>query len=94
MTKNYTGGKEKRGIGWWINPYPGILSEYTFGHTGFTGTMVMVDPKNDLLIVLLTNSVHPKVRLGIMPKIRKKIVQILMEAQNKKGRANALPNIS
>jgi uncharacterized protein YbbC (DUF1343 family) len=31
----------------------------TFGHTGFTGTMFWLDPKNDAFVVLLTNSVHP-----------------------------------
>ncbi len=76
MTRDYTGGIEKRGLGWWINPYPGLLSESAFGHTGFTGTMVVADPQKDLIIILLANSVHPKVRLGIMPKIRKKVVAL------------------
>ena len=31
----------------------------TFGHTGFTGTMFWVDPKQELTIVFLTNRVHP-----------------------------------
>jgi CubicO group peptidase (beta-lactamase class C family) len=30
-----------------------------FGHTGFTGTSVLVDPEFDAVIVLLTNRVHP-----------------------------------
>ncbi|MGB9720427.1 MAG: serine hydrolase domain-containing protein [bacterium] len=79
MTKDHTGSKEKRGLGWWMNPYPGILSDYAFGHTGFTGTMVMVDPKKDFIAILLANSVHPKVRLGIMPEIRKKVINIFMD---------------
>ncbi len=76
MIRDYTGGMEKRGLGWWVNPYPGILSESAFGHTGFTGTMAVADPKKDLIVILLANSVHPKVRLGIMPKIRKKVVAL------------------
>lgn len=76
MIKDWTGGKEKRGLGWWVNPYPGILSDTAFGHTGFTGTMIMADPKKNLIIILLSNSVHPKVRLGIMPMIRKRVVQL------------------
>jgi CubicO group peptidase (beta-lactamase class C family) len=30
-----------------------------FGHTGFTGTSMWIDPGNDLFIILLTNRVHP-----------------------------------
>lgn len=40
--------------------YPhGNLSDQTFGHTGFTGTMFWVDPKQELTIVFLTNRVYP-----------------------------------
>jgi CubicO group peptidase (beta-lactamase class C family) len=34
------------------------MSRATFGHTGFTGTSVWVDPERDLNVVLLTNNVH------------------------------------
>lgn len=77
MIRDWTGGIEKRGLGWWVNPYPEILSDRAFGHTGFTGTMVMVEPEKKLIIILLSNSVHPKVRLGVMPKIRKEVIKII-----------------
>jgi CubicO group peptidase (beta-lactamase class C family) len=35
------------------------LSARSFGHTGFTGTSLWVDPERDLYVVLLTNRVHP-----------------------------------
>ena len=35
------------------------LSESSFGHTGFTGTSLWIDPKNKLFVILLTNAVHP-----------------------------------
>ncbi|MBA3271264.1 MAG: beta-lactamase family protein [Acidobacteria bacterium] len=35
------------------------LSTRAFGHTGFTGTSLWIDPERDLYIVLLTNRVHP-----------------------------------
>jgi len=89
MTKDWTGGKEKRGLGWWVNPYPGTLSSSAFGHTGFTGTMVMIDPKKNLIIILLANSVHPKVRLGIMPEIRRKVIQIITNSLKKKKNGKA-----
>ena len=56
------------------------LSEYSFGHTGFTGTMYWVDPKKELIIVFLTNSVYPsreKNKLGEM-KVREKLLEIIL----------------
>jgi CubicO group peptidase (beta-lactamase class C family) len=35
------------------------LSPRAFGHTGFTGTSLWIDPAQDLYVVLLTNRVHP-----------------------------------
>jgi CubicO group peptidase (beta-lactamase class C family) len=35
------------------------MSDKTFGHLGFTGTSLWCDPERDLVIVLLTNRVHP-----------------------------------
>jgi CubicO group peptidase (beta-lactamase class C family) len=31
----------------------------SFGHTGFTGTSLWIDPPNDVFVILLTNAVHP-----------------------------------
>ena len=36
-----------------------LLSPAAYGHTGFTGTSLWVDPVLDLFVVLLTNRVHP-----------------------------------
>ncbi len=35
------------------------ISDNAFGHTGFTGTSLWIDPDNDIVVVLLTNAVHP-----------------------------------
>jgi CubicO group peptidase (beta-lactamase class C family) len=41
-------------------PYPCLsASPQTFGHTGFTGTCVWVDPKYDLIYIFLSNRVNP-----------------------------------
>jgi beta-glucosidase-like glycosyl hydrolase/CubicO group peptidase (beta-lactamase class C family) len=41
-------------------PYPCLsASPATFGHTGFTGTCVWVDPKYDLIYIFLSNRVNP-----------------------------------
>ncbi|MBT3216462.1 MAG: serine hydrolase [Candidatus Marinimicrobia bacterium] len=36
-----------------------FLSDSSFGHTGFTGTSLWIDPENKMIVVLLTNAVHP-----------------------------------
>lgn len=42
------------------DPYPSKLSSpKTFGHTGFTGTCVWVDPEKNLVFIFLSNRVHP-----------------------------------
>ena len=50
-------------VGWWGEPLGGGMAEpfssTGFGHTGFTGTSIWIDPELDLVVVLLTNRVHP-----------------------------------
>lgn len=41
-----------------------LLSSSGFGHTGFTGTSIWIDPGHDLVAVLLTNATHPHVDLN------------------------------
>jgi serine-type D-Ala-D-Ala carboxypeptidase len=53
----------RRGLGWALktsdeNSCGALMSPATFGHTGFTGTCIWVDPERDLNVVLLTNAVH------------------------------------
>ncbi|MBW9207136.1 serine hydrolase [Mumia sp. zg.B17] len=52
----------RRGLGFELNQsfYMASLdSPVTFGHTGFTGTSLVLDPVSRSLVVLLTNRVHP-----------------------------------
>jgi CubicO group peptidase (beta-lactamase class C family) len=35
------------------------MSPRAFGHTGFTGTSLWIDPEKNAYVVLLTNRVHP-----------------------------------
>lgn len=53
----------RRGLGWALkttgdNSCGPLMSDETFGHTGFTGTSIWIDPVRDLNVVLLTNNVH------------------------------------
>jgi CubicO group peptidase (beta-lactamase class C family) len=53
-----------RGLGWdLMRPTSSCghrLSASAFGHTGFTGVSLWIDPRNDVYVVLLTNRVHPE----------------------------------
>jgi CubicO group peptidase (beta-lactamase class C family) len=56
----------RRGLGWdkpavgeWNSPTAEVVSPKTFGHTGFTGTCIWVDPEFDLVYVFLSNRVWP-----------------------------------
>jgi CubicO group peptidase (beta-lactamase class C family) len=56
-------GFSSRALGW-DTPSEGSsagtrLSARAFGHTGFTGTSMWLDPEQDLFVILLTNRVHP-----------------------------------
>ncbi len=54
-----------RGFGWDIDsPFSSnrgsLLPVGSFGHTGFTGTSMWIDPTTRTFIILLTNAVHPR----------------------------------
>ena len=63
--------------------YPSeFASDQTYGHTGFTGTCVWVDPKYNLVYVLLSNRVYPDVSskfnsLSIRPRIQDVVYQAI-----------------
>ncbi|HUR12570.1 MAG TPA: glycoside hydrolase family 3 N-terminal domain-containing protein [Flavitalea sp.] len=65
-------------------PYPALsASPLTFGHTGFTGTCVWMDPQNDLVFIFLSNRVNNNgdanrfLRMNVRPKIHEVIYQAL-----------------
>lgn len=81
----------RRGLGFdrWdpvaINKYPSELaSPQTYGHTGYTGTCVWVDPQYGLVYIFLSNRVNPKVTgklssLNIRPRIQDVIVSAIQK---------------
>ncbi|MBM0235975.1 serine hydrolase [Micromonospora sp. ATA32] len=46
-----------------------------YGHTGFTGTSLLVDPSRDLVVVLLTNRVHPSREWSDIAEIRRAVAE-------------------
>ena len=58
-------GQNLRGFGWDIDtgqstPRGMVFPIGSFGHTGFTGTSVWMDPRSDTYVVLLSNSIHTR----------------------------------
>ena len=56
-------GQNLRGFGWDIDtalsePRGMVFPIGSFGHTGFTGTTLWIDPGSDTYVVLLANSIH------------------------------------
>lgn len=49
---------------WVPRPSGELLSVSSFGHTGFTGTSIWIDPEREMVTVLLTNATHPRVDPG------------------------------
>jgi uncharacterized protein YbbC (DUF1343 family)/CubicO group peptidase (beta-lactamase class C family) len=73
-----------RGLGWDIDsPHSGNRGELfpigSFGHTGFTGTSIWIDPSTRTYVILLANSVHPALRPALTP-LRGKVATIAAAA--------------
>jgi len=75
-----------RGIGWQKPDLPGmkfaspssawaghLMSTRAFGHTGFTGTSIAIDPSRDLFVVLLTNRVDPTRNNNKISEVRRQL---------------------
>lgn len=55
----YSNGKVMRGLGWDIqspfsSPRGNYFSDMSFGHTGYSGSSIWIDPEQDLYVILLT----------------------------------------
>ncbi len=55
----YSNGAVVRGLGWDMNspyssPRGSFFSETSFGHTGYSGSSIWIDPQRDMFVILLT----------------------------------------
>lgn len=73
-------GNVNRGLGWAITSSRSDLSERSFGHTGFTGTSISIDPERKLFIVLLSNRVHPTRDNGKIGRVRSELNELVVKA--------------
>ncbi|WP_298868513.1 exo-beta-N-acetylmuramidase NamZ domain-containing protein [uncultured Gimesia sp.] len=64
MTRHYPVADVVRGLGWdnlsrYSSNRGDFFSREAFGHGGFTGTSLWIDPAQDLFVIFLSNRVHP-----------------------------------
>jgi beta-N-acetylhexosaminidase len=85
---NYT-DKSHRGIGWNkpkegadVSSVASTASLNSYGHTGFTGTVVWVDPDRQLIFIMLTNRVYPRSNNNKISEldVRKRVHEAVNEA--------------
>jgi CubicO group peptidase (beta-lactamase class C family) len=78
------GLSEARGLAWQGARGAGSageeMSRRAFGHTGFTGTSVWIDPDADRIWILLTNRVHPIVRDANFNEVRRRFHAVAIAA--------------
>ncbi|HEY6716360.1 MAG TPA: exo-beta-N-acetylmuramidase NamZ domain-containing protein, partial [Reyranella sp.] len=70
------GGAALRGLGWDIDsPYAvwfaPSFSTRSYGHTGYTGTAIWIDPETRTFLIVLTNRLHPDGKGNILPMLRR-----------------------
>lgn len=74
-----------RALGWDTKSAEGssagtLLSSRSFGHTGFTGTSIWIDPERRLFIILLTNRVHPTRENNLIREARPAVADAVVRA--------------
>ena len=74
-----------RALGWDTKSAEGssagtLFSPNSFGHTGFTGTSLWIDPERELFVILLTNRVHPTRDNILIRKVRPAIADAVVRA--------------
>jgi uncharacterized protein YbbC (DUF1343 family)/CubicO group peptidase (beta-lactamase class C family) len=77
-------GNYRRGLGWDIrSPYSRVFNAAfpagSFGHTGYTGTSIWVEPRSQTFLIILTNRLHPGGR-GQVKALRAKVAAAVAAA--------------
>jgi uncharacterized protein YbbC (DUF1343 family)/CubicO group peptidase (beta-lactamase class C family) len=96
-----TPDRQRRGLGWDVDtgysgPRGSLFGESSFGHTGFTGTSLWVDPESRTFVVILTSRLHPdgkgnpaRARAEVATIVASSIVDVPIRAEVAKHPAKA-----
>ncbi len=84
FTRRQTIGKNSYALGWDVPTEPSssgrFFSPRSFGHTGFTGTSIWIDPEKQLFVILLTNRVYPSAQNDRIRRVRPALHDAVIEA--------------
>ncbi|MFL6201341.1 MAG: serine hydrolase domain-containing protein [Thermoanaerobaculia bacterium] len=77
-----------RALGWDTKSAEGssagtLFSPNSFGHTGFTGTSIWIDPERGLYVILLTNRVHPTRENNLIREARPAVADAVVRAYSR-----------
>jgi len=77
-----------RGLGWDLSSAYAtnggdLFGPKSFGHSGYTGTSIWIDPETETVVIFLTNSIHPDDKGQIVP-LRSRVANIVAAAIVKK----------
>ena len=84
MTRGYPVSSGVRGLGWdkrtgYSSNRGAAMTDQAFGHGGFTGTAIWIDPGLDLFVIFLSNRVHPDGK-GLVNPLAGRIGQVAADA--------------
>jgi uncharacterized protein YbbC (DUF1343 family)/CubicO group peptidase (beta-lactamase class C family) len=76
---------QRRGLGWDVQtsqsaPRGGLFGPTSFGHTGFTGTSLWIDPETETFVILLTSRLHPDGRGASPTALRYEVATLAASA--------------
>ena len=78
--------RQQRGLGWDIEtPFSGGpkgagFGSRSFGHTGFTGTSVWIDPDSAMFVIVLTSRLHPDGKASSPTRLRNEVATLAASA--------------
>jgi uncharacterized protein YbbC (DUF1343 family)/CubicO group peptidase (beta-lactamase class C family) len=76
---------QKRGLGWDIDtsyssPRGSLFGRESFGHTGFTGTTLWIDPETQVFVIVLTSRLHPDAKAPSPTALRAEVATLAAAA--------------
>ena len=82
FTERVNVGNSARALGWDVpteNSSSGhYMSQRAYGHNGFTGTSIWIDPQNEMFVILLTNRVYPSATNDKIRQVRPALHDAIM----------------
>lgn len=91
MTRRHAVSRGWRGLGWdkqtgFSSNKGDLLSDAAYGHGGFTGTVLWIDPEQDLFLIFLSHRVHPSGG-GSVNGLAGQLANVVVSAQTRRSGA-------